>query len=46
MIQSASRREMTGIFATIIGVGTLLLTATGVLTEIQSALNAMWKAAP
>jgi hypothetical protein len=27
-------------------VGTLLLTATGVLTEIQSALNAIWKAAP
>lgn len=45
MIQSANR-GMTGIFATIIGVGTLLLTATGVLTEIQSALNAIWKAAP
>lgn len=35
-----------GVFATIIGVGTLLLTATGALAEIQSALNAIWRAAP
>jgi membrane protein len=45
MIQSASHKA-TGILATIIGIGTLLLTATGALTEIQSALNAIWKAAP
>ena len=45
MIQSASH-QATGIFATIIGIGTLLLTATGAFTEIQSALNAIWKAAP
>lgn len=45
MIQSASH-QATGIFATIIGVGTLLLTATGAFTEIQSALNAIWRAAP
>ena len=29
-----------------IGIATLLLTATGAFTEIQSALNAIWKAAP
>jgi membrane protein len=45
MIQSASHQGA-GILATIIGVGTLLLTATGAFTEIQSALNAIWKAAP
>jgi membrane protein len=45
MIQSASHKA-TGILATIIGIGTLLLTATGAFTEIQSALNAIWKAAP
>ena len=45
MIQSASH-QATGIFATVIGIGTLLLTATGAFTEIQSALNAIWRAAP
>jgi membrane protein len=45
MIQSASH-ETTGVFATVIGVGTLLLTSTGAFAEIQSALNAVWKAAP
>ena len=45
MIQSASH-QASGIFATIIGIGTLLLTATGAFTEIQSALNAIWSAAP
>jgi membrane protein len=45
IIQSASFQG-SGILATIIGVGTLLLTATGALTEIQAALNAIWKAAP
>jgi membrane protein len=45
MIQSASHKA-TEILATIIGIGTLLLTATGAFTEIQSALNAIWKAAP
>jgi membrane protein len=45
MIQSANH-PAPGILATIIGIGTLLLTATGVFTEIQSALNAIWKAAP
>ena len=44
-IQSAAFQG-SGVFATIIGSGTLFLTATGALTEIQSALNAIWKAAP
>ena len=33
-----------GIWATVIGVGALILTATGVFGEIQSALNVIWKA--
>lgn len=45
MIQSANRQS-SGLVASIIGVGTLLLTATGALTEIQSALNVIWKATP
>jgi membrane protein len=45
MIQSASNRS-SGTLATIIGIATLLLTATGAFAEIQSALNAIWKAAP
>jgi membrane protein len=45
MIQSGSR-QATGILATIIGMGTLLLSATGAFTEIQSALNVIWRAAP
>ena len=35
-----------GTLGTILGIGTLFLTATGVFGEIQSALNAIWKARP
>jgi Virulence factor BrkB len=45
MITSANNWE-SGVLATIIGIGTLLLTATGTFAEIQSALNAIWKARP
>jgi membrane protein len=45
MIQSASQ-ETTGVFATVIAVGTFLLASTGAFAEIQSALNAVWKATP
>ena len=45
MIASAGDRQ-SGIWATVIGVGTLLLTASGVFGEMQSALNAIWKAQP
>ena len=45
MIASAGDRE-SGIWASIIGFGTLLVTASGVFGEMQSALNAIWKAKP
>jgi membrane protein len=45
MLQSAANRE-TGTWATILGVGTLLLTASGVFGEMQSSLNTIWKTEP
>lgn len=33
-----------GAWATVVGVGALILTATGVFGEVQSALNVIWKA--
>ena len=44
-IKSASNKS-SGILATIIGLVTLLVTASGVFGEMQSALNAIWKAEP
>jgi len=44
-VASASSKSA-GILATIIGVITLIVTASGVFGEIQSALNAIWKAKP
>ena len=44
-VASASNKA-SGIFATIIGVVTLLVTASGVFGEMQTALNAIWKAKP
>ncbi len=44
-VQSASAKS-TGIIASVIGVITLLITASGVFGEMQSALNAIWKAQP
>jgi membrane protein len=38
--------KSSGILATIIGIVTLIVTASGVFGEIQSALNAIWKADP
>jgi membrane protein len=38
--------KSSGILATIIGVVTVLVTASGVFGEMQSALNAIWKATP
>lgn len=43
MIRSASDR-MSGAIATLIGLFTILLAASGVFGEVQSALNAIWKA--
>lgn len=44
-IGSASNRGA-GIIATIIGVVSLIITASGVFGEMQSALNAIWRAEP
>jgi membrane protein len=38
--------QSSGILATLIGVATLIATASGTFGEIQSALNAIWKAKP
>ncbi|WP_421997031.1 YihY/virulence factor BrkB family protein [Reyranella sp.] len=45
MIRSASDR-MDGVMATLIGIATILVATSGVFGEVQSALNAVWKAAP
>jgi membrane protein len=44
-VTSASKVS-SGIVATIVGVATLLLTASGVFGEMQTALNVIWKAKP
>ncbi len=44
-IASASNTS-SGVWATIIGIATLILTASGVFGEMQTALNAIWKAEP
>ena len=45
MIESAARpRE--GLWATIVGIVVLLIATTGVFGEVQSAMNAIWKARP
>jgi membrane protein len=44
-VQSASDTS-SGVLATVIGVATILITASGVFGEMQSALNAIWKATP
>jgi membrane protein len=38
--------KSSGILATIIGIGTLLVTASGVFGEMQTSLNAIWKVKP
>jgi membrane protein len=45
MIKSAADRSA-GIVATIVGVVALIVTATGVFSEVQSSMNAIWKAKP
>src|ERR1700731_3385460 len=49
VIQSAvasAASKLSGILATIVGIVVLLVTASGVFGEMQSALNAIWKAKP
>ena len=43
---SSAWRSRSGALATVIGLVTLLLTATGVFGEMQAALNAIWRAEP
>src|SRR5580658_7769611 len=38
--------KSSGILATLIGIATLIATASGVFGEMQSALNAIWKVQP
>jgi membrane protein len=45
ILKSASSTR-SGIFATVLGIGTLVIAATAVLGELQSALNLIWKAPP
>ncbi len=45
IIENASQSE-TGVIATIIGIATLLFSATTVFVSIQGALNAIWKVKP
>jgi membrane protein len=42
----AAGKESSGIIGTVVGVATLLITASGVFGEMQSALNTIWKSAP
>ena len=44
-VRSASNTS-SGVIATIIGIITLIVTASGVFGEMQTALNAIWKAKP
>jgi membrane protein len=49
VIQSAiasANQTSSGVWATVIGIATLILTASGVFGEMQTALNAVWKAKP
>lgn len=45
LLQAANKRE-SGIVGTLIGIGTLLLGAAGFFGQLQTSLNAMWKAQP
>jgi membrane protein len=45
MILSASDRS-SGVLANIVGIATLVVTASGVFSEMQAALNSIWRAHP
>ncbi len=44
-IQNASQRS-SGMLAAVVGIGTLIITASGVFTEMQQTLNVIWRAEP
>jgi len=43
---ASAANPTSGLFATLVGVGALIATASGVFGEMQSSLNAIWKAEP
>jgi membrane protein len=43
MLQAAANRPSNGIVATIIGIVSLIAGASGVLSELKSALNTIWR---
>ena len=45
VIQSASQRS-SGLIAAAVGIGTLVITASGIFTEMQQTLNVIWRAEP
>lgn len=45
-IEKAREHQTGGIISTIVGFATLLLGATGVMLELQAALNVVWKVVP
>lgn len=45
MVQAAASRPRAGMVATIVGVATLLVGASGVFGQLQEALNVIWKVA-
>lgn len=46
MLQNTQKAESAGIFATVVGIGALLLGASGVFGQLQEALNAIWHVKP
>lgn len=46
MVESAASRPHAGLVATVVGIVTLLLGASGVFTQLQDSLNVIWKVRP
>lgn len=46
IVESAGQRPDSGLFATITGMGLLLLGAAGVVGQLQDSLNAIWRVTP
>lgn len=46
MLAASSQQEGAGLFATVLGVATLLFGAAGVFGQLQDALNTIWEVAP
>src|SRR2546423_13990279 len=46
MVQGAASQKHVGVIATIVGVVTLILGASGVFKQLQTSLNMIWKVTP